>query len=98
MRNAWSASRTGSSSPTRQRRPRNPKRVIVKVMRTIISSLAIALAACSPAEAEPRKLTLAEAGQIALHVAPLISAAQLTDRRARLGGLRPQFDHGQLSI
>jgi outer membrane protein len=65
-------------------------------MRTIIRSLAIALAVCSTAEAEPRKLTLAEAVQMALHVDPLISEAHITDERARLGIMRAQLDRFQL--
>jgi outer membrane protein TolC len=65
-------------------------------MRTIISSLAIALAVSATVEAAPRKLTLAEAVQMALHVDPLISQAHVTDERARLGVLRAQLDRFQL--
>jgi outer membrane protein TolC len=65
-------------------------------MRTIISSLAIALAVSATVEAAPRKLTLAEAVQMALHVDPLISEAHVTDERARLGVMRAQLDRFQL--
>jgi hypothetical protein len=57
--------------------------------KTLLIAIAIALVSPAKSEAEPRKLTLAEAVQMALHIDPLISEAHITDERARLGVLRP---------
>src|SRR5437588_12090679 len=70
------------------------------MIRVKITLIATAIALVSPAksEAEPRKLTLAEAVQMALHIDPLISEAHISDDRARLGVLRAQLDRGQLKV
>jgi outer membrane protein len=54
------------------------------------------LATTSVAQAEPRKLSLQEAVDVAMRVDPLISEAHIGDERARLGVLRAQLDRFQL--
>jgi outer membrane protein TolC len=53
-------------------------------------------ATTSVAQAEPRKLSLQEAVDVAMRVDPLISEAHIGDERARLGVLRAQLDRFQL--
>jgi outer membrane protein len=50
------------------------------------------------ATAQTRKLTLAEAVQMAMRVEPLVAEAHVTDERARLGVLRSQLDRFSLKL
>lgn len=54
--------------------------------------------AAPPAAGTPRKLTLQEAVELALHVEPLVSEAHIQDDRAKLGVLRAQLDRFSLKI
>ena len=58
----------------------------------------LVFATASVAEAAPRRLTLQEAVQAAMHAEPLIAEAHIQDDRARLGVLRAQLDRFSLKI
>jgi outer membrane protein len=64
--------------------------------KTTLIATAIVLVSSATTDAHARKLTLAEAVQMAMHVDPLISEAHVSDERARLGVLRAQLDRFQL--
>jgi outer membrane protein TolC len=60
--------------------------------------LAIMMVVSATAAAEPRKLTLAEAVQMAMRVDPTLAEAHISDDRARLGVLRAQLDRFSLTV
>jgi outer membrane protein len=66
-------------------------------MRIALITLLIA-ATSSVAAAAPRRLTLQDAVQAAMHVEPLVAEAHIQDDRARLGVLRAQLDRFSLKI
>jgi outer membrane protein TolC len=66
-------------------------------MRLALTTLAL-VAAAGTAAAEPRKLTLEEAVQLALRVEPLVAEAHLGEDRSRLGVLRAQLDRVSLKL
>jgi outer membrane protein len=66
----------------------------MKIIRIALATAA--LVSSAKTEADPRKLTLAEAVQMALRTDPLISEAHVGDERARLGVLRAQLDRMQI--
>src|SRR5436305_4892259 len=88
MPSAWSASPTASSSATRTKRTR---------MRIGLITL-LTFATVNVATAAPRRLTLQEAVQAAMHTEPLIAEAHIQDDRARLGVLRAQLDRFSLKV
>src|SRR5690349_20268244 len=62
-----------------------------------IGSITLLLLAISQvAAAEPRRLTLQQAVEVAMHVEPLMQEAHAQDARARLGVLRAQLDRFSL--
>ena len=63
-----------------------------------IALITLLTATTSVAQAAPRRLTLQEAVQAALHTEPLIAEAHLQDDRARLGVLRAQLDRFSLKV
>ncbi len=63
-----------------------------------IALITLLLATSSAAGAAPRKLTLQQAVQQAMHVEPLIAEAHLQDDRGRRGVLRAQLDRFSLKI
>lgn len=64
---------------------------------TVLITLAIT-ATTSVASAAPRRLTLAEAVQMAMKVEPVVAEAHIADDRAKLGVLRAQLDRFSLKI
>src|SRR6476660_7121680 len=91
MRSAWFDSRTGSSSPTKRKRP------IVRICLAALIGAAL-LSATPRAEAAQRRLTLAEAVEQALRVEPLVAEARIGEDRGKLGVLRAQLDRVSLKI
>src|SRR5256885_10326721 len=87
---ASSCSRTASLSATRPR-ARIPMRATVLITLFITATTSVAVAA-------PRRLTLAEAVQMAMKVEPVVAEAHITDDRAKLGVLRAQLDRFSLKI
>lgn len=63
----------------------------------LAASLALTQAAAHGAR-EPRKLTLAEAVSLALHVDPLVAEAKTAEERSRLAVLRSQLDRVSVKI
>src|SRR5258708_742236 len=92
-RSGWSHLRTGPSSRTSSRG--HDQR---KTMRRFCLIALYISAARSPVQAEPRRLTLSDAVELAMRVEPLIAEARIVADRSKLAVLRSQLDRVSLKV